>query len=563
MRIRHLEKILSSLFFLLLLGLLILQVFQGKSYRLQSQGNIIRLIPMPAPRGEISDRNGVLLADTHLTLDLALIPQETKNLNALVEKLSRILGVDRERMFQVYAKGLSAPFTPVPVVKDISKEMAISLEERRDLPGTVVMNTPHRRYLYGIETAHLLGRLGEIDPWELERLRPYGYKMKDLLGQGGIEESFDNYLRGEDGGVQLKVNNKGFKVETLGSRRPVKGKDLTLTLDIRLQGFITSLLQGRPSAVCVMNPQTGEILALASSPSFDPNGDISPLLHSQERPFLNRVTQGLYPPGSTFKVAIAATALETRKIGEQTSFFCPGSLTLGKDQFDCWREGGHGEQRLIGALQHSCNVFFYHAGLLTGPDLIAEYARFFGFGEKSSLELPHEAKGFVPNSLWKRLAKRERWYDGETVNFAIGQGYLTVTPLQVLRMASAIATDGKLVDPYLVKRIGVLETKAGKTRHLPLSKKTLAAIQEGMFLVVNSDEGTGRYAAVPGLEIAGKTGTAQVHGKAPHAWFVGYSPSRDPRASLVVFMEHGGKGGLVASQIAASIFQKMKELELL
>jgi len=218
---------------------------------------------------------------------------------------------------------------------------------------------------------------------------------------------------------------------------------------------------------------------------------------------------------------------------------------------------------VIGALQHSCNVFFYHTGLVTGPDLIAEYARAFGFGEKSSLELPHEAKGFVPTTLWKRLAKRERWYDGETVNFAIGQGYLTVTPLQVLRMASAIATDGRVVDPYLVKRIGSLEVKAGKIRHLPLSKKTLATIQEGMFQVVNAPDGTGRYAAVPGLEIAGKTGTAQVHGKTPHAWFVGYSPFRNARAGVVVFVEHGGKGGLVASQVAAAIFQKMRELELL
>jgi len=563
MRIRSLEKILSGLFFLLILGLLYLQVIEGKRYRIQSQENIIRLIPIPAPRGDISDRNGVVLADHRLTFDVGIVPQETENLTSLIEKISKAVPVDREKVIREYSRNFSTPFTPVKVLEDVAKETAIALAERRDLQGLVVVVTPRRHYPYGAATAHVLGIVGEISSRELERLRPYGYRIKDLLGEGGIEESFDNYLRGEDGGTQLKVNNRGYKVATLGYRPAKKGNDLTLTLDIRLQNFIYSLLEGKQGVVCVMDPATGEILALVSSPSFDPNEDLSSFLSAEGRPFLNRATQGVYPPGSTFKVVIASMALEEGNIHPESSFSCPGFLKIGKGSFQCWKEGGHGEQHLVEALRHSCNVFFYRVGLLSGPDRIAEYARLFGFGEKSGIELPHESAGFVPTPLWKRIAKREGWYDGDTANFAIGQGYLAVTPLQLLRMASVIATDGKLVDPHIVKQIGPHEVKGGRSHSLSLSEKTLSVVREGMTEVVNAPDGTGRYAAVEGLEIAGKTGTAQVPGKNSHAWFVGFSPIQNARASLVVLVEHGGMGGLVAAQIAASVFQKMKELELL
>ena len=562
-RIKHLERILSGFLLLLLAGLFYLQILEGKLYRSQSRENIIRFVPIQAPRGDISDRNGVLLADHRLTFDVAIIPQETENLTRLLERLSGLVGVEREKLLRAYSKNFSTPFMPVKVIEDLDKEKAIILEERRDLPGMVVLITPRRHYAYGPETVHLLGVVGEISSDELDRLHPYGYRIKDLLGRGGIEESFDNYLRGGDGNIQLKVNNKGYKVATLGYRAAEKGKDLTLTIDIRLQDFIYSLFKDKRGVVCVMNPANGEILALVSSPSFDPNGDFSESFVEEGKPFLNRATQGLYPPGSTFKVAVGSMALEEKVIYGGTSFPCTGSLRLGKDTFKCWKEGGHGEQHVIEALRHSCNVFFYHVGLLSGADRIAEYARFFGFGEKSGIELPHEASGLVPTPLWKRLAKREGWYDGDTVNFAIGQGYFSVTPLQVLRMASVIATDGKLVAPHVIKQIGTVEVKSSVKRSLPLSEKTLSVVREGMIEVVNAPDGTGRYAGVPGLEIAGKTGTAQVPGKNSHAWFVGFSPIRNPHVSLVVLVEHGGMGGLAASQIASSVFEKMKELELL
>lgn len=563
MRIQRLAKLFSGLFVTLLLGLVYLQIVKGGQYRIQGQENVIRLIPIPAPRGEVFDRNGALLADSRLSFDIAVVPQETPHLSSLIEKLSKIAGVDQEKLLRMYSRNFATPFAPVRILENVDKELAIALSERRDLPGVMVIVTPRRHYPYGPATAHLLGVVGEIAPEELERLRPYGYKIKTLLGRGGIEESFDNYLRGEDGGMQLEVNSRGYRVATLGHRPAKKGKDVLLTIDIRLQNFIYSLLGEREGAVCVMDPSTGEILALVSSPSFDPSENLSTFFRMPGKPFLNRVTQGLYPPGSTFKLVVGAMVLEERKIRPENSFSCPGYLQIGNEVFQCWREGGHGAQHLIEALQHSCNVFFYRVGLLSGADSIATYARLFGFGEKSGIELPYEAGGFVPTTLWKRLAKHEGWFDGDTANFAIGQGYLSVTPLQLLQMASVIAMQGRHIDPTLVKRVGPHETKPPQGRSLPLSAKTVAVLQEGMIRVVNTPDGTGRYAAVEGLAVAGKTGTAQVAHQSPHAWFVGFGPAQTPRASLVVLVEQGGMGGLVASQMASSIFQEMRELKLL
>ncbi len=563
MRVKQLERFVSALFVLLILGLVYLQILKGEEYRKQSEENVIRLIPIPAPRGEIVDRNGAILADYRLVFEVTVIPQETKNLASLVRTLSEILTIDSETLLRNYSRNFSTPFMPVVILEDIEKEKALMLAERRDLPGVGIRVTPRRHYPHGPATVHLLGVLGEISPSELRRLRPYGYGLKDLLGRGGIEEAFDNYLRGEEGGTQLKVDHRGHRVATLGHRPPRKGTDLALTIDVRLQNHIHSLLEGKRGAVCVMDPKTGEVLALVSSPSFDPNQDFSELLEAEGNPFLNRVLQGRYPPGSTFKIVVAASALEENQIRSGSTFHCPGYFRLGNESFQCWLERGHGEENVTTGLKHSCNVFFYRTGLSAGAEKIARTARLFGFGEKSGIALPHETGGFVPTPLWKRLTQGEGWYDGDTVNFSIGQGFLSVTPLQLLRMASVIAAEGKLVEPQVVKRIGPHPSKGSKTKVLPLSPKTLSLIREGMVEVVGAPDGTGRLAAVPGLEIAGKTGTAQVRGKEPHAWFVGFSPARNPAMSLVVLVEHGGMGGVAASQIAASIFRKMAELELI
>ncbi|MCH9014779.1 MAG: penicillin-binding protein 2 [Gemmatimonadetes bacterium] len=554
MKIKHLERILSTCFVLLLLGLVYLQIVEGERYRKQSDENIIRLVPISAPRGSISDRHGVVLADHRLTFDVAIVPQETENLAALIEKLSELTHADKEILLSTYSRNVSTPFMPATVLEDIEKETAIMLEERRDLPGTMILITSRRHYSYGSDTVHLLGVISEIPPKELKRLRPYGYAFKDLLGQGGIEESFDNYLRGTGGGTQLKVNSKGYKVATLGYRPATKGKDLTLTVDIRLQRFIHSLFDGKKGAACVMHPETGEILALVSSPSFNPNEDFSTFLHAEEKPFLNRVTQGRYPPGSTFKLVVATMALEEGKITPDTSFRCSGLFQLGDSEFKCWRERGHGEQHLIEAIRHSCNIYFYRTALLGGAELLASYAKLFGFGKRTQLELPYEAAGLVPTPFWKRFVIRERWYPGDTVNFAIGQGYLSVTPLQLLRMASVIAADGKLVEPYVVKQIGSLEVKGGRYHLLPISEETLSVIRQGMIEAVNTPDGTGQYAAVEGFEIAGKTGTAQNAQGEDHGWFIAFAPADNPvvvAGIIVEFAEHGSRVAPLVNNVIA------------
>ncbi len=568
-RAEALKHLFQFLFALLFLGLASFQLFRGPYYEALSRNNTIRLLPIRAPRGSIFDRNGIPLAEDRPSFNVSILPTRPSQLEFLMARLSVLLQVEAETLRANYRRNYLAPSIPVPILKDIGKEQAILLQERPDLPSVIVEVEPRRQYPLGPAASHLVGYLEEIDRNEFERLKPYGYHQRDLIGKTGVEEAYDVYLRGRDGGVQLKVNSRGVRVGTFGSRRATKGKDLTLTVDSRLQEFIWPLLSERKGAVAVIDPEDGAILALVSSPGFDPNLLIPPrrllpeVLSDPDRPFLNRVIQGLYPPGSVLKVAVATVALDKVKITPRDYFTCPGFFQLGKARFNCWKEGGHGSVNVTQGLRYSCNVFFFNTGLRVGPDLLAEAFRQFGFGELPIRELPYAAHGLVPHPLWKRFVKGERWYDGDTVNTAIGQGSILVSPLQVLRMMSAAATEGRLVFPYLVQKIETLEVHAGKTQHLRFSPQAFSIVRQGLWEVVNEPDGTGRLAATPGLVVGGKTGTSQVEGKESHAWFAGFAPFQNPKAVLVVFLEHGGKGGLVPAEIARQLFQKMEELKLL
>ena len=568
-RAQTLKRLFQFFFASLLLGLAFFQLFRGPYYGALSRNNTIRLLPIRAPRGSLFDRNGIPLAEDRSAFHLSVLPTQSAQLEWILQRLSELLRVDVNTLRTNYRRNYLAPSIPVPVLKDIGKEQAILLQERRDLPSVLIEVEPRRFYPLGPAASHLVGYLEEIDRGGLERLQPYGYHPRDLVGKTGVEEAFDVYLRGRDGGIQLKVNSRGSRVGVLGSKRAIKGKELTLTVDARLQEFIWSLLSQRKGAVAVMDPRDGAILALVSSPSFDPNLLIPPrrlpseVLRDPDRPLLNRVIQGLYPPGSVLKVAGASVALERHKITSGDYFTCPGFFQLGKARFNCWKEGGHGAVNVTGGLRYSCNVFFFNTGLRVGPDLLAETFRQFGFGESPIRELPYAARGLVPHPLWKRFVRGERWYDGDTLNTAIGQGSILVSPLQILRMMSAAATEGRLVLPYLVQKIETLEVHAERTQYLRFSPQTFSTVRQGLWEVVNEPDGTGRLASVPGLAVAGKTGTAQVEGKEAHAWFSGFAPFQNPRAVLVVFLEHGGRGGMVPAELARQIFQKMQELNLL
>lgn len=567
MKIRILKAI-SGLFFLILItALLQKQVFLYPAYRNLSEKNRIRIRSIDAPRGLIVDRFGEVLAENKISFEVSLVAQELKNKEVTFRLLSQILELSESRLEKNYKKNYQSPFVPVVVASGISKEKAIRLEEKSfSLPGVIVNTNPVRFYPLGAAAAHIIGYVGEISSVELSKLKPYGYKVQELIGKDGIEKNYNPYLKGEQGGVQVEVDNRGRQIRIIGFKNPEKGRDIQLTIDARLQEKIYQLIKDDQAAVTVMDPNTGEILAMVSAPSYDPNifvsakdnNEILSLLNDVSHPFLNRNIQATYPPGSLFKIPVSLAALEEKKIDIKTSFECTGVFSLGRGRFACWNEDGHGFQTVTEALKHSCNVFFYSTGLLLGVDLIQKYAKEFGFSEKTGIDLPHETEGFVPDSSWKRQKFGESWFEGETVIFAIGQGYLTVTPLQCLRVVCITANGGKLIRPFLAKRIGDVSVSKIYFKELSLNKKNLEIVKNGLEQVTK-EGGTAFRIAIDGLDIAGKTATAQVNSGTSHAWFAGFAPADSPKAGVIVLMEHGGKGGLKAVDVAREIFLFIKE----
>jgi penicillin-binding protein 2 len=567
MRINNLKIIFVCFFLVLIASFLQKQIFYFETYRLLSEKNRIRIRSIAAPRGLITDRKGVVLAGNRISFEVVVVPQEIKDSQLIFNLLSEVLNRPAEVLIENYKRNYVAPFAPVTIAEDITKEEAIHLEERSlFLPGVMVVTKPVRYYPLREASSHIIGYLGEINWQELHKLKPYGYRIRELIGKEGVEKTYNIYLKGENGGMQVEVDSQGRQVDILGYKPPKKGNDLQLTIDAKLQEKVYQLIKERKAAVTVIEPNTGEILAMSSSPSFNPNifvnhghqKEILSLLNNPQHPFLNRNIQATYPPGSLFKILIASAALQEKKIDRYTSFVCPGFFKLGNRTFACWDEEGHGRQTVIEAIKHSCNVFFYNTGLRLGVDLIYKYAQEFGFSQLTGIDLPFEAKGVVPSRQWKRQQLGQMWYKGETVIYSIGQGYLSVTPLQILRMVSAVANGGRIIKPYLVKKIGEVHAAEPSFRELRVNRENLDLVKKGMEEVTKSG-GTGYRVAVEGLNIAGKTATAQTPQGEPHAWFSGFAPVQNPKVAVVVVLEHGGKGGLGAVDVAREIFSFIKE----
>ena len=568
MREKSLAIPIRILFILLALALVYTQIIRHSYYSKLSKDNAIRIIPIEGPRGTIFDRNGVRVVSDRISFNAAIVYQELRNKEKLIRLLVNTLGMKRADVEDGIKDAAGRPYAPVVIADDIDKDKAFILEEESfDVRGLVIQTKSMRHYIYKKTGAHVFGYLSQISEAELRNMKEYGYRAKDLIGRDGVEKYYDSYLSGIDGGIQIQVDNRGRQVRTLGLKEPVNGKDLYLTIDINLQSVCDKALEGKSGAIIVMNPGTGEVLALSSGPGFDPNVFLRPG-DSQERvrlirdkrmyPLLNRAISGIYQPGSVFKIIPALAALETGRIDRQTRFNCSGSFTLGSGKFACWKPGGHNSQNVVDALMNSCNIFFYNAGRAVGVDKIEEFAKLFGFGRRTGIDLPDEARGVVPGRFWKKVIKRDNWYEGDTVNYAIGQGYLLVTPIQILKMISQVANDGKTVEPHLVKRGDLADVNRSSRRDLNLSPNAMRIVKEGLYKVVNTENGTGRRAKLEGVVIGGKTGTAQNPGGKAHAWFAGFAPFNDAKISLVVFLEHGGKGGLEPCEIAKEIFETVK-----
>ncbi len=576
MRLRYIALAVSICCLLLILALFYTQVLNWNKYYKLSENNRVRLIPLEGPRGIIYDRNLAVMAGSRLSFDVVLIPQEVQDLNLILNSLSPVLNQPVSDLKKIYDRNCLAPFVPVVIASDVEKSKAIEVEEKKlSLPGLVVQARPKRNYPYGSSAAHILGYLGKISQSELDYLGEYGYQITDWVGKTGLEKYADTYLKGEDGGIQLEVNNRGFMVRTLGEKEAKKGKDLVLTIDMRLQKLLDDLLGDRKGAAVVMDVYSGEILALASAPKFDPNLFIKPdnksyvkkMLTDYDRSLLNRSSgsgsAGQYPPGSIFKVITALAGLESKKLNAQTTFECGGSYRLGNQVFNCWKQEGHGRLDLEQALAQSCNVYFFKAGSNIGSELIEKWATDFGLGAPTGIDLPMESKGFVPDKNWKRNVIKEPWYEGDTLNLSIGQGYLLVTPLQMARLTCAMANGGYLVSPHLIKTINNQEVAKIRGKKINISSQSLAVLKEGMSKVIAQDYGTGHRARVEGVSIAGKTGTAETSSGASHAWFIGFAPTDKPKIAFCVFLEHGGRGGDVPADIVKQLFEYLKQINYL
>jgi penicillin-binding protein 2 len=550
-------------FLLLIMRLWQLQILRGKEYRELSEANRLRIIAIPAPRGIIYDRNGIPLVKNSPYYYASLIPDESDI--SKVDSLSKVLNIPVEEILEKINKNGLSPFSPIRLKQGLSFSEVAYIESRRsDFPGLIIETEVSREYLYGDVASHLIGYLGKLNPSQSKDPALKEIPPDTFIGQWGVERLFDKSLRGILGKRVIEVDALGREIRLLQEKQPIKGKDITMSIDINLQEEAEKAFGERAGALVAIKPDTGEILGMVSNPSFDPNlfaKGISydkwmAITQDKKNPMLNRALQSQYPPGSVFKIVTAIAGLEEGVISPETRVDCRGGIAYGRWHFGCWRKQGHGVVSLHRAIVESCDVYFYEAGKRLGIDKIYDYATSLGLGKKTGIELGRERQGLIPNTNWKLENKKLPWYLGETFNAAIGQGYVAVTPLQLAVMTSTIANGGNLYKPTLIKDARPIISGKAKVR-----PETLEIIKKGLSGVVNEPGGTGWAAKSQLTSIGGKTGTAQViaikrnsqslpEKFRDHAWFVAFAPVEKPEIALAVFVEHGGHGGVAAAPIA-------------
>ncbi|HXJ78903.1 MAG TPA: penicillin-binding protein 2 [Candidatus Methylomirabilis sp.] len=551
-----------------------LQALEGSRLQELSDKNRIRIRPVAAPRGILFDRNGLPLVDNRPAFTLSLIPREMEDRDTVLARLSVLLKIPFAELRSSLDRVPSDSFQPVRVRRGLSLAEVTQVEERKlELPGVIVEVESQRVYPTSTFAAHLLGYVREVSE---EQMKPGRYRRGDMIGQSGLERVFDEYLRGRDGATRIEVDALGRPVRSMKGEEPDPGGQVITSVDRRIQEAAERAMGGHAGAVVVMDPRNGDVLAMTSSPSFALDRltgnlnreDWQRLVSDPRTPLMNRALQSQYAPGSVFKVVVAAAGLQERTLTPMDHTYCNGEFHLGAWTFKDWKEGGHGHVDLRSAIVHSCNIFFYQAGLKVGAEAITRYARAFGLGMPPGTELGNEKAGLIPSVGWRRGRGGHVWQAGDTVNISIGQGRVLVTPMQVARMMGAVANGGILWQPRLVQRVvasdGTLVYSASSkaTGHVDLSPVVWAFLRSALVGVVN-DGGTGNAARLPGVLIAGKTGTAQSVANSDsargqdHAWFASFAPADDPQVVVVVLVERGGKGGQVAAPIARKIYESI------
>lgn len=620
-RLSAFRAIIILIFLVFALQIWQLQIVEGERYRVLADRNRFRLVPIEAARGVIYDRQGRILARNipsfSVTIIPAYLPEDEQGEMAVLSRLSTLLGIPTSTVTasagSSAGRGLkeiideareAAPYRPITIKTNVDRETVFLIEEGHlDLPGVLVEIDPIRQYPSGELMSHIIGYIGPIPSEQVEAYAERGYDPhSDKVGLTGVELTFEEELRGSKGYKYIEVDVAGREVRAVGDPQPpTPGHNLILTIDLELQQFVEEALRrgmeqaGSESGVAIaMNPQTGEILSLVSLPSYDNNlfaSGISPedwarLTEDPRKPLVNHAITGQYPPGSTFKIVPAAAALEEGVINKRTTLTCQGTLWLPNKYFPddpklaqpfyCWihKYGqGHGALNVFQAIAQSCDIFFYQItggykefqGL--GLERLAEYAHSFGLGQPTGIDLPGEAAGLVPTQKWKRINYAESWATGDTYNLAIGQGFILVTPLQLLNATAAVANGGTLYRPQIVYQVTDADGRVIRSfapeviRQVPVSEENLAVVREGMRMAV--EWGTARRAKLPGIEVAGKTGSAEYPGPPvddeghlpTHAWFTAFAPVENPEIALVIFVAGGGEGSTIAVPIAAEILR--------
>jgi penicillin-binding protein 2 len=560
--------------FLVLVGQLwYLQVLEGGRFLDASDKNRIRVRPIAAPRGILFDRHGVPLVDNRPAFTLSLIPRELprdeESRDAVLGRVASLLHIPYADLSDAVARVPIDSLLPVRVRRGLTLADVAKVEEwKLELPGVITEVEPQRVYPTSRFAAHLLGYVREANDEQLKQGR---YRRGEMVGQSGLERLLDEYLRGQDGGERIEVDAMGRPVRRVQATEPHAGAQVITTVDRGIQEAAERAMEGLAGAVVVMDPRNGDVLAMVSTPAFEIDrftGTIDRdawlrVVQDPNFPLLNRTIQTQYAPGSVFKILVAAAGLQERSITPLDRSYCNGEFHLGNATFKDWKEGGHGTVDLHHAIAQSCNVYFYEAGLKIGGATIVKYASAFGFGQPTSIDLPGEKAGMLPRPQTVRGKSGKVYLPGETVNMSIGQGTVLVTPMQVARFMAAVANGGVLWRPRLVQRVErpdrVVWSDQGQVAgHAELSPVVWAFLRQSLWAVVN-ENGTGAAARIPGLDIAGKTGTAQMIAKSKaekgqdHAWFAAFAPAKAPEVVVVVIVERGGKGGQVAAPIARKI----------
>ena len=574
-----------AVFVVLLLRLWFLQIFQGSSYRVQSENNRIRLQDVAPFRGMLFDRNGELLVDNRPSYDAYVIPEEISDREELIESLHALIGLDSKGLEEKLGKeSQKSAFRPVLIKKNLTREeLAIVEGNLFNLPGVMIQIKPQRYYLYKELAAHLIGYLGEISETQLTSGSYPDNKQGDLIGQAGVERVWQKNLNGVRGGEQVEVDAAGRRLTVISRKPPVAGQNIGLTIDKKLQLTAEKCLKDKRGSIVALNPMTGEILAMASNPAYDPNlfleglnrADWARLVTSKDHPLQNRAVAGQYAPGSTFKMVMALAGLE-EGLDPREEMFCDGKFPFGEHTFRCWRKQGHGRVPLHRAIVESCDVYFYKLGKRLGVDKIHHYAKMCGLGVVSGYELGSEREGLIPSSRWKLRRFGVPWQPGETISTSIGQSFVLVTPLQMARLISAYFNGGYLYQPKVVKWVGkddkqVYQFTPEVNGRLKVKEQNIALIRSALIGVVNEPGGTGSKSRLKtGPIVAGKTGTAQVvalgkekpvqKGEEPppdlndHAWFVALASADKPEIAVAVLVENGGHGGSAAAPMAKEMF---------